>query len=71
MNALAETRKYQEQIAASKLQLADAAIGNAMTSQAAKGLEEEMRTSLESKDVTISKPLPQGRGELILIVGSA
>ena len=55
VNAQAETGKYQEQIAALKAQLAEVEQAKEMTSQAAQGLEAEMRSQLESKDVTISK----------------
>jgi chemotaxis protein MotB len=56
--ALATQDKDREQIAALQTQVADLQKERdqaAQAAQAAKGLEEEMRTDLESKDVTISK----------------
>jgi len=54
-SAQAEVRKAQDQIAALQNQLADLAKEKEATSQMAKALEDEMRSGLESKDVTISK----------------
>ena len=54
-NALAENQKNQDQIAALQKQVADLALEKQAVAQAAKGLEDEMRAGLESKDVTISK----------------
>jgi chemotaxis protein MotB len=54
-NALTENQKNQDQIAALQKQVADLALEKQAVAQAAKGLEDEMRAGLESKDVTISK----------------
>ena len=53
-NALAESQKEKEQVAALRTQVADLAKEKAAVSQKAKGLEDEMRSDLESRDVTIS-----------------
>jgi chemotaxis protein MotB len=53
--ALAKTQADKDQIAALQTQVADLEKEKEQTSQAAKGLEDEMRSDLESKDVTISK----------------
>ncbi|HWD17908.1 MAG TPA: flagellar motor protein MotB [Verrucomicrobiae bacterium] len=53
-NTEAENKKDQEQIAALQSQIADLQKEKENVSQAAKGLENEMRSDLESKDVTIS-----------------
>jgi chemotaxis protein MotB len=53
--ALAENQKNQDQITALQSQVADLQKDKEMAGQMAKGLEDEMRASLESKDVTISK----------------
>lgn len=52
--AQAETQKDKGQIAALQQQVADLEREKETASQRAKGLEEEMRSDLESKDVTIS-----------------
>ena len=54
-NALAQNDKAKDQITALQNQLADLQQQKETAAQAAKGLEDEMRTDLESKDVTISK----------------
>jgi len=54
-NALAEAQKDQDQIAALQTQVADLQKEKEAAGQMAKGLEDEMRSDLESKDVTISK----------------
>ena len=54
-NALAENQKDHDQIAALQTQVADLQKEKEMAGQMAKGLEDEMRSDLESKDVTISK----------------
>ena len=53
--ALADNAKQKEQVDALQKQIADLEQEKATASQMAKGLEEEMRAALESKDVTISK----------------
>ena len=53
--ALSQNDKDKEQIAALQSQLADLQKEKDTAAQAAKGLEDEMRADLESKDVTISK----------------
>jgi len=53
--ALNDNEKNREQIAALQTQVADLQKEKDQTAQAAKGLEAEMRSDLESKDVTISK----------------
>jgi chemotaxis protein MotB len=54
-NAQAENQKARDQIAALQTQVADLEKEKEMAAQMAKGLEDEMRADLESKDVTISK----------------
>lgn len=54
-NAQAEKQKSQDQITALQSQVAELEKEKEMAAQMAKGLEEEMRADLESKDVTISK----------------
>ena len=54
-SALAENQKDQDQIAALQTQVADLEKEKEQAAQMAKGLEDEMRADLESKDVTISK----------------
>ncbi|HSY18100.1 MAG TPA: OmpA family protein [Candidatus Acidoferrales bacterium] len=53
--ALADNQKEKDQIADLQKQIADLQQEKADAAQMAKGLEQEMRTDLESKDVTISK----------------
>lgn len=53
--ALNENQKDRDQIASLQSQLADLAKEKEMAAQMSKGLEDEMRADLESKDVTISK----------------
>ena len=53
--ALADNAKLKEQADALQKQIADLELEKTTATQMAKGLEEEMRTALESKDVTISK----------------
>jgi chemotaxis protein MotB len=53
-NALAENQKAQEQISDLQAQVADLQKEKDKVGQMAKGLEDEMRSDLESKDVTIS-----------------
>jgi chemotaxis protein MotB len=53
-NAQAENQKAQEQIAGLQTQVADLQKEKEMVGQMAKGLEDEMRSDLESRDVTIS-----------------
>lgn len=52
--ALDQSQKDKDQIAALKTQVADLEKEKADAAQMAKGLEDEMRSDLESKDVTIS-----------------
>jgi chemotaxis protein MotB len=54
-DALAENQKDKDQIASLQNQVADLEKEKADAAQMAKGLENEMRSDLESKDVTISK----------------
>ena len=54
-NALAEGQKDKSRIAALQTQVADLEKEKELAGQTAKGLENEMRSDLESKDVTISK----------------
>ncbi len=54
-NAQAENQQDKDQIAALKARVADLEQEKEMASQMAKGLENELRADLESKDVTISK----------------
>jgi chemotaxis protein MotB len=54
-SARAENQKSQEQIAALQTQVSDLEKEKEMAAHVAKGLEDEMRSDLESKDVTISK----------------
>lgn len=54
-NAVAENQKDKDQITALQNQIADLQNEKQMAAQAAKGLEDEMRSDLESKDVTISR----------------
>jgi chemotaxis protein MotB len=54
-SALATQDKDRDQIAALQAQVADLQKEKDQAAQMAKGLEDEMRTDLESKDVTISK----------------
>jgi flagellar motor protein MotB len=53
--ALNDSQKEQDQIAALQSQLADVQKEKDQAAQMSKSLENEMRTDLESKDVTISK----------------
>ncbi|MDR3459116.1 MAG: flagellar motor protein MotB [Verrucomicrobiae bacterium] len=53
--ALAENQKDKDQLDALQKQIADLQQEKADAAQMAKGLEQEMRSDLESKDVTISK----------------
>ncbi|MDB6122320.1 MAG: OmpA/MotB domain protein [Pedosphaera sp.] len=53
-NALAENQKAKEQISELQAQIADLQKEKEKVGQTAKGLEDEMRSDLESKDVTIS-----------------
>ena len=53
--ALGDNAKLKEQVDALQKQVADLEQEKATATQTAKGLEEEMRAALESKDVTISK----------------
>lgn len=53
--ALAANEKAQEQITALQARVADLEQEKAMAAQMARGLEDELRSDLESKDVTISK----------------
>jgi chemotaxis protein MotB len=53
-NALAESQKDKDQIAVLRTQVAALEKEKEMAGQKAKGLEDEMRSGLESKDVTIS-----------------
>ncbi len=53
--ALADNQKDKDQIAALQTQVADLEKEKETVTQSAKGLEDEMRADLESKDVTISK----------------
>ena len=53
--AQAENQKYKEQLAALQTRVADLEQEKAAAALMAKGLEDEMRADLESKDVTISK----------------
>jgi len=53
-NALGENEKDKGKIAALQKQVADLEKEKEMTTQMAKGLENELRSDLESKDVTIS-----------------
>ena len=54
-SALADNAKLKEQADGLQKKVADLEQEKAAATQMAKGLEEEMRTALESKDVTISK----------------
>jgi chemotaxis protein MotB len=54
-NALAASKQDKDKIAALQTQVADLEKEKEMVGQKAKGLEDEMRADLESKDVTISK----------------
>jgi len=54
-NALAQNQKDQDQIATLQAKVTDLEKEKEMAGQMAKGLEDEMRSDLESKDVTISK----------------
>ncbi len=54
-SALAENQKANDQIAALQTQVADLEKEKEQAAQMSKGLENEMRADLESKDVTISK----------------
>ncbi len=53
--ALNENQRDKDQLAALQTQLADLEKEKDLAAQMAKGLEDEMRSDLESKDVTISK----------------
>jgi len=53
-NALAQIQQDKAQIATLQTEVADLEKAKEMAGQRAKGLEEEMRSDLESKDVTIS-----------------
>ena len=55
LRAQAENQKSQEQIVALQAQVAELEKEKEQEAHMAKGLEEEMRTDLESKDVTISQ----------------
>lgn len=54
-SALADNQKDKDQLTALQSQVADLEKEKEMAGQMAKGLEDEMRAGLESKDVTISK----------------
>jgi chemotaxis protein MotB len=54
-NALAENKQSKDLITALQTRVAELEKENEETGQKAKGLEDEMRSDLESKDVTISK----------------
>jgi chemotaxis protein MotB len=54
-DALAGQQKDQDQIAALQAKIADLEQEKATVAQTARGLEDELRSDLESKDVTISK----------------
>ena len=54
-SALADNQKDKDQLAALQSQVADLEKEKELAGQMAKGLEDEMRAGLESKDVTISK----------------
>jgi chemotaxis protein MotB len=54
-SAVAENQQKDERIAALQTQVADLEREKEKVGETAKGLEEEMRSALESKDVTISK----------------
>ena len=54
-NQREESQKDKEQLAALQARITDLEQEKAMAAQMAKGLEDEMRADLESKDVTISK----------------
>ena len=54
-SALAENQKDNDQIAALRTQVADLEKEKEQAAQMSKGLEDELRADLESKDVTISK----------------
>lgn len=54
-SALTDNAKLKEQLDTLQKTVADLELEKATATQMAKGLEEEMRTALESKDVTISK----------------
>ena len=54
-SALTDNAKLKEQVDTLQKQVTDLEQEKAAATQTAKGLEEEMRTALESKDVTISK----------------
>jgi chemotaxis protein MotB len=54
-SAMADNQKDKDQITALQSQVADLEKEKQDAAQMAKGLEDEMRTGLESKDVTISK----------------
>ncbi len=54
-STLSENQQDHDQIAALQTQVADLVKEKELAGQMAKGLEEEMRADLESKDVTISK----------------
>jgi chemotaxis protein MotB len=54
-SALDENQKDKDQIAALQTQVADLQKDKSDAAQMARGLEDEMRSDLESKDVTISK----------------
>jgi chemotaxis protein MotB len=54
-DALAGQQKDQDQIAALQAKIADLEQEKAAVAQTARGLEDELRSDLESKDVTISK----------------
>jgi chemotaxis protein MotB len=54
-SALSGNKQAKDQIAALQTQVADLEKEKEMVGQKAKGLEDEMRSDLESKDVTISK----------------
>ena len=54
-SALADNQKDKDQITALQSQVADLQKDKETAGQMAKGLEDEMRAGLESKDVTISK----------------
>jgi chemotaxis protein MotB len=53
-NALAENKQDKDQIAALQTRADDLEKEKEMTAEKAKGLEDEMRSDMESKDVTIS-----------------
>jgi chemotaxis protein MotB len=54
-SALADNQQLKEQINSLQMKIADLEKEKELATQTARGLEDEMRSALESKDVTISK----------------